>query len=88
MAGNKVIDLDRTTGNTFEAHSAEMSVVGTWTMVVTVGPGWRVPVVDNPLLCRSPAVGQCLDDLSPGWVFGSSALLGFLVGIAGLIAIG
>ena len=32
MAGQKSVDLQRTTGNTFEAHTAEMSVVGDWGM--------------------------------------------------------
>ena len=88
LAGDKNVPLDRTTGNSFEAHSAAMSQVGDWQITVTVAQvgafQWSttIPFTAGPAAANVSTIGY------PSWVLNTSAILGFLLGIAGLVGIG
>jgi copper transport protein len=87
LAGQRSITLERTTVNTWEAHSAEMSVVGDWTMTVTVSQvgsfQWSTDVAFSAGERR--AGGGIIN--VPSWTFDRSGLAGFLAAMAGVVAL-
>ena len=87
MAGQKSVDLERTTGNTFEAHSAEMSVVGDWGMTLTVSQvgafQWSAELAHTAAE-RKPGVRSIS---IPTWTLNGAGLIGFLALMAGVIGL-
>ena len=87
MAGQKSVDLQRTTGNTFEAHSAEMSVVGDWGMTLTVSQvgafQWSAELAHTAAE-RKPGVRSIS---IPTWTLNGAGLIGFLALMAGVIGL-
>jgi copper transport protein len=87
MAGDKLVVLERTTGNAFEAHSAEMSVTGDWTMTVTVAQigafQWSTEIT-HIAPERKPGSGSIS---YPSWTFNRTALGGFVALLAGVIGL-
>ncbi|HYP59585.1 MAG TPA: copper resistance protein CopC, partial [Thermomicrobiales bacterium] len=87
MAGQKSVDLQRTTGNTFEAHSAEMSVVGDWGMTLTVSQvgafQWSAELTHTAAE-RKPGVRSIS---VPTWTLNGAGLFGFLALMAGVIGL-
>jgi copper transport protein len=88
MAGDKSVPLERTTGNAFEAHSAAMSVTGTWTITVTVSKVGAFQWSDDVSFdaTQRQVVVASID--TPSWVFNRSAIIGFLLAIAGIVGMG
>ena len=87
MAGQKSVDLERTTGNTFEAHTAEMSVVGDWGMTLTVS---QVGAFQwSPSSRTRPPSGSRARARSafPTWTINGAGLIGFLAAMAGIIGL-
>jgi putative copper export protein/methionine-rich copper-binding protein CopC/mono/diheme cytochrome c family protein len=87
LAGQSSITLERAAPNTWEAHTAEMSVVGEWTMTVTVSQTgafqWSTDIT-YPVAERKLGGGMVN---IPSWTFKRSGLVGFLAAMAGVVAL-
>jgi copper transport protein len=87
MAGQKSVALERSTSNTFEAHTAEMSVVGNWSMTLTVSQAgafqWTADLAhvagERKPGARSVSV--------PTWTVNRAGVVGFLAMMAGVIGL-
>lgn len=87
MAGGKVIPLERTTGNAFEAHSAEISVAGDWVLTVTVAQigafQWSTDITHHAAQRKPGARSINL----PAWTLDRTGLTGFIVVLAGVVGL-
>jgi copper transport protein len=87
MAGQKSVQLERTTGNSFDAHTAEMSVVGDWKMTVTVSQvgafQWSADLTHAAAERKPGARSISL----PAWTITSTGLIGFLAVMAGVVGL-
>jgi copper transport protein len=87
LAGQKAVTLERTTGNSFEAHTAEMSVVGDWTLTVTlsqVGAFQWSADLSHAAAERKPGARSIN---LPAWTITSTGLIGFLAVMAGVVGV-
>jgi copper transport protein len=87
VGGNKSVDLERTTGNTFETHSTEMSVVGDWAMTVTVSETGSFQWTTNITYPATERATGALSIQRPAWTFNGTGLAGFALAIAGVVAL-
>jgi copper transport protein len=87
MAGQKSVDLERTTGNTFEAHTAEMSVVGDWGMTLTISQvgafQWSAELTHTAAQRKPGARSISI----PTWTLNGAGLIGFLAVMAGIVGL-
>ena len=87
MAGQNLVEMERTGGNVFEAHTAEISVAGDWGLTITISRAgsfqWSADV-SHTAGERKP--GAQFFSL-PKWTFNRTGLLGFLAAIVGVVAI-